>query len=166
MKKLILFVVLAGGFFSCRAQTKIDTVKQFEIVELPGYYKEKGIIFNEEYLVGIDMKDKKYRFTPTVEDIKNVEEIFIKQYNQVQQTNIDTKDFFCHWVRQYVGFIDNNGKKNIILQLINNKRPGKINRLLGRGWETNFVVMLSDDFYAVSTCYRVNIDTGEMTTSL
>jgi len=165
-KRLLFIVFLMGILFSGSAQNKTDTVKKFEVVELPAFYKEKGIIFNKDYPVGIEMKDRKYRYTPTLEDVKKGEEIFIGQYNQVRDTNIDAKYFFCQWVRQYVGLIDNNGNRNIIIQLINNKKPGKINKLLGKGWERNFIIMLSDSFYAVSTCYRVNIDEGEMTTWL
>ncbi|ASZ09869.1 hypothetical protein KTO58_26585 [Chitinophaga pendula] len=166
MEKQIIFIVfLVGLFFSSDAQNIVAT-KQFEIVELPNYYKANGILFKEHYRIGIDIKDNRERYTPSIEDIEKAEEVFINKYKQLQHANIDDKISFCCWVRQYVGFIDSKGRKNVILQLINNKKPGKINRLLGKGWETNFVLMLSDNFYAVSARYRVNIDTGEMTTGI
>ena len=76
------------------------------------------------------------------------------------------KKLFCHWVRQYVGFIDSNGNKNIIVQFIDNTKPRKINRLLGKNWEDVFIIMLADSFYKVSTIIRINIDTGEMSDKL
>ena len=120
MKNYLFFTVFViGTMITAKAQNNItDTAKQFKVVQLPNYYKEKGIIFSKDYTVGIDMRNKKYRYTPTMDDISKAEEIFNKQYNQLQKTNVDTKKFFCHWVRQYVGLVDSNGNKNIIVQLI------------------------------------------------
>lgn len=144
----------------------IDTTCQFSIVHLPDYYKEKGVIFSKNYIVGIEMQNMQSRYTPTKDDIAKAETILNDTYNKVQNTNIDIKTFFCHWVRQYIGLIDNNGNKNIIVQLIDNTKPGRINRLLGKGWETVFIVMLSDNFYAVSRRFKINIDTGEISSLL
>lgn len=163
---LLFFIFLIGTIINCQAQNNIDTIKQINIVHLSGYYKEKGVIFNKDYVVGIDMKQLQSRYTPTMDDITKEEEIFNKKYNELQKKNVDTKKFFCHWVRQYVGFIDSNGNKNIIVQLIDNTKPRKINRLLGKDWEDVFIIMLADSFYKVSTRFRINIDTGEMTTEL
>lgn len=164
---LFLTVCVVGMLITVKAQNNIaDTVKQFNIVYLPNYYKAKGIIFSKDYKVGIEMKSKKYRYIPTKEDLIKAEEIFNKQYNQLQKTNVDTKKIFCHWVRQYVGVVDSNGNKNIIVQLINNSKPRKIKHLLGKDWERIFIIMLADSFYSVSTRFKINIDTGEMTTEL
>ena len=167
MKSFLLIAV----FMVCTAivskgQNKTEQTNPFAIVNLPKFYKEKGIIFNDNYVVGIDISNKKSRYTPSVTDIERTEEIFSNRYNQLQGTSVDVKNYFCHWVRQYIGIVDSNGKRNIIVQFVNNKKPGKINRLLGKGWENNFVVMLSDDFYKVSSRYRINIDTGELSTDL
>ncbi len=143
-----------------------DTGKKVNIVYLPDYYKGKGIVFSGDYAVGIDMTNKRYRYTPSKEDISKAEEIFSTQYNQLQQTNINVKDFFCCWVRQYIGLVDSNGNKNIIVQLVNNKNPMKIRRLLGKDWEKVFTIMLADSFYAVSNRFRINIDKVEMAAGL
>lgn len=144
----------------------VDASHQFSVVYLPEYYKEKGIIFSEDYGVGIEMRNLQSRYTPTKDDIIKAEKIFQNKYNEIRKANVDTKKFFCRWVRQYVGLIDINGTKNIVVQLVENTKPRKINRLLGKGWETVFVVMLTDDFYKVSTRYRVNIDTEEISENL
>jgi hypothetical protein len=62
--------------------------------------------------------------------------------------------------------IDKNNTKNIIVQLINNKNRNKTNRLLGAGWEDDFVIMLADSFYSISKRFKINIDTGEIYTEL
>jgi hypothetical protein len=146
--------------------SNLDTSHQFNIVHLPIYYKAKGIIFSKDYKVGIEMSNEKSRYSPSIEDISKLEEIFSKKYNEAQKSNVNTKYFFRHWVRQYIGLIDYNGNKNIIVQLINNTKPHKVCRLLGKKWEEIFVIILADSFYAISTRFRINIDTEEVTTEL
>lgn len=167
MKNYSLFLLfLVGITMNIKAQYNTSTTKKNDVVYIPKYYKEKGVIFSEDYVVSIDITQLKNRYTPTIEDIDKLEDIFSKKYNEIQKTNFDTKDFFCHWVRQYVGFIDSSGNKNIIVQLINNTKPRKINKLLGKNWEDAFVIMLADSFYKVSTIFRINIDTNGMVTKL
>lgn len=167
MKICILLITFFGTILMSSAQdNNIDTSRQYNIIHLPAYYKEKGVIFSKDYVVGIDMRNLQSRYTPTKDDVIKAEKIFNDKYNEVQKTNIDTKTFFCHWVRQYVGLIDTKGNKNVIVQLIDNTKPRKINKLLGRGWETVFEIMLADSFYSVSTRFRINIDTDELSEKL
>jgi len=168
MKNLILlFIFLLGAILAGRAQgNSSDTARRFMIMYHPEYYKEKGIIFYKDYAVGILMHDLQYRYTPTDEDTRKADKLFNEQFNQVQKANLNTKEHFYCWARQYVGLVDKAGHKNIIVQLINNGKPRKVNRLLGKGWQEGFVIMLSDEFYAISTIFKINIDTGEMTTEL
>lgn len=149
-----------------KAQNDIDTSHKFSVIYLPSYYKEKGVIFNKDYVVGVEMQNFKLRYTPTKDDIIKAEQIFNQKHNEAQKATVDTKVFFCHWVRQYVGFIDTNGDKNILLQLIDNTKARKINRLLGKNWETVFTIMLSDSFYSVSKRVRINIDRSEISDKL
>lgn len=46
--------------------------------------------------------------------------IFQQQYNIVEKKTLDTKAYFDKWVWQYVGLVDKEGNKNIIVQLVNN----------------------------------------------
>jgi hypothetical protein len=75
-----------------------DAPKSYTERRLPGFYKWKGVIFNKDYVVGIEMEDMLYKYTSGIEDIKAAEEIFNKQYNGVQDTNVGTKLFFSCWV--------------------------------------------------------------------
>lgn len=144
----------------------IDTSHQFTVIYLPDYYKEKGVIFNKDYTVGIEMRNLQYRYTPTKDDVIKAEKILNDKYNEIRKTNVDTKTFFCHWVRQYVGLIDINGNKNIIVQLVDNTKPRKINRQLGKGWETSFVIYFADPYPGLGIPFRINIDTGEISDQL
>jgi hypothetical protein len=146
--------------------SNFDTLHESNTIHLPDYYKEKGVVFSKDYMVGIEMRNLKFRYTPTKDDIIKAEKILNIKYNDVRNTNVDTKTFFCHWVRQYVGLIDSNGRKNIIMQLIDNKKPKKVNRVLGKGWETSFVIYFADPHPGLGILFRINIDTGEMSDQL
>ena len=145
--------------------TKVASQK-FTVVFLPEFYKEKGIIFDNDYVVGIEMHDMQSRFTPSTNDITKAERIFIDKYNEVQKANVDTKSYFSHWVRQYVGLIDSNGNKNIIVQFIDNTKKRKLVRKLGKNWETSFVIYFADPYPGLGIIFKINIDKGNMTTSL
>lgn len=165
MKNLTLTAFLVTIIQTVSGQINATTEK-FTIVHHPEYFKEEGVIFGKDYDAGILISDLQYRFTPDDNDTRKADSLFNEQYNQVQKSNINTRDHFCNWVRQYLGLVDRNGHKNIIMQLVNNKKPRKINKLLGHGWQKNFTIMLGDEFYSVSTRFRINIDTGEMSTEL
>jgi hypothetical protein len=166
MKIYILLPVLFCTVLFCNAQDNFDTSRQFNIVHLPEYYKEEGIVFNKSYKIAVDITNIQSRYSPTESDIKKAEEIFMKKYNGIQKDSINVSSYFASWVRQYVGVIDKNNNKNLIVQLINNKNRNKTNRLLGKGWEDNFVIMLADSFYSISKRFKINIDTGEISTEL
>ena len=139
---------------------------KFTVISLPKFYKEKGVIFDSDYSVGIEMHGMRGRFTPSISDITKAERAFSDRYNEVQKANVDTKSYFSHWVRQYVGLIDSNGNKNIIVQLIDNTKKRKLIRKLGKNWETSFVVYFADPYPGLGIVFRINIDTGNMTTNL
>ena len=124
-------------------------------IHLPEFYKAKGIVFSDFYKIGIELRNIKNRFTPQLDDI-------IKAENILNSKSWYLKTINKNWVRQYVGLIDSNGKKNIIIQLINNSNHRKLNKMLGKNWTNDFVVMLSDEFYKIHKLLRINIDTGEI----
>jgi hypothetical protein len=159
--------LLAIASVSCKSQKVVQEAPQHTtVLYLPTYYREAGIIFHKEYAAGIEMKDLQYRYTPSKEDIMQTERIFQQQYHIVEKKSLDTKVYFDKWVRQYVGLVDKEGNKNIIVQLVNNTDRKKIDKLLGKDWRNTFIVMLSDSFYQVSTRFRINLDKNEMSTNL
>lgn len=163
---LLLLISFCISLMSQAQGNNIDTTHQFTVIHLPDYYKEKGIIFNKDYTFGIKIQSLQSRYTPTKEDAIKAEKILDDKYNEIQNTNVDTRTFFCRWVRQYVGLIDTKGNKNIIVQLIDNTKPRKLNRKLGKHWETGFVIYFADPYPGVGTVVRINIDTGEISDQL
>lgn len=167
MKHLLSLLLIYLGTLECKGEVlSIDTAKKFTLISLPKFYKEKGIIFDESYAIGIEVREIKNRYTPTIGDILIAESIFYKKYPLTLSEGKNTKSYFKRWVRQYVGLMDVYGHKNIVIQLIDNRKPKSINRLLGKGWEVDFVIMLSDSLYKVSKRFRINIQTGEMSDQL
>ena len=144
MKKIIFIITLFFVSINLHARQTFDTSKGINVIFLPDYYKQKGIVFTKEYDLKIDLGNIKERFTPSVDEIKKAEDIFFRDYPTVTKQTIDTKKYFCNYLRQYVGYIDSSGNKNLMMQLIDNSKPKKMRRILGRDWETRYIVYLSD----------------------
>ncbi len=127
-------------------QTNNDTVKNFEIICLKDYYNQEGIVFKENYDPHIDIPDMKLRFTPTLDEVKEVEMIFQRDYGKLNSQNTDVKTFYANYVRQYIGYIDTAGNKIIRICLTDNSNKRKMRRILGKNWETRYHVDLSEKF--------------------
>lgn len=140
-----------------------DTSKKVQIILLSDYYKQEGVIFSKEADVRLDLHNAKERYTPSVDDIKKAEDIFFKDYNSFTKQNINTKKVFCNYLRQYVGFIDNNGDKKIVMQLIDNSKPKKMKRLLGENWEKNYLLYFSDKIIYSYIVLTVNLTKEQIT---
>lgn len=167
MKEIVFIIsVLILSLDSKSQYVKQDTINNYILFRLPEYYKQNGVIFYKTYPIGIDLKNMAERYSPNIEDVKLAEEIFNKRYNDFIDKGIDVKTYFANYVRQYIGYIDKNGKKNIIIQLIDNSRPRKVKKMFSKDWQTHFVSRLSDDFYAISRIFRVNLEANEISTVL
>ena len=86
-------------------QSKCSVFKNYRVVYMPNYYKEVGVIFNKNYTVGIKMSNFQSRYTPTIEDVKKMEEFFIR-ITMICIKKMLIPKFFSHWIRQYLGLID------------------------------------------------------------
>lgn len=138
----------------------------YRIIKLPQYYQEMGVIFYKSYQVPIAISNIKERYDPSIVDIQKAESVLIEKFNLVRSMQYNAKEYLSKHVRHYIGLINNSGEKNIIVQLIDNSKKRKVNRLLGKGWETNFQVVMNDEFYSIAQTFRINIDTGEISTQL
>ena len=144
MKNISFIVTLLFISIILHAKQTSDTPKGINVITLPDYYKQKGIVFTEAYDLKIDIGNIKKRFTPSIDEIKKAEDIFFRDYAVVTKQNIDTKKYFYNYLRQYVGYIDCFGNKNLMMQIIDNSKPGKMHRILGKNWEKRYMVYLSD----------------------
>lgn len=116
MKRIFLFIGFAllsmGGYSQ---ESKLVTGK--------GY---TGYAFNEEHFVFMSVDNQKERYTPTKEDITQIEKILKDSINSVLK-----KQKYCNssinrntlkkYKRQYVGFITKNGDVVIWINFLRNK---------------------------------------------
>lgn len=154
-------------FSSCATnKMSVSESSLYQIIRLPQYYDEIGVLFYKDYQVPIAISNIKERYTPSADDIQKAESILIEKFNLIRNQQYNVKKHLSKNVRHYIGLINNRGEKNIIVQLIDNSKKSKVRRLLGKGWETNFQVALNDEFYSIAQIFRINIDTGEISTQL
>lgn len=95
-------------------------------------YSECGVIFPASYNLSIEISGLVKRFTPTIEGVKAAEQIFITQFKDLDHSKsnfpkafqiTNTKDYFRRFIRQYIGYEDVRGNRNILIDLIDNSRP-------------------------------------------
>lgn len=154
-------------FLSCTTNKMLASDSAlYQVIRLPQYYDEIGVIFYKDYQVPIAISNAKERYTPSVDDVQKAENVLIEKFNLIRNQQYNVKKYLSKYVRHYIGLINNSGEKNIIVQLIDNSKKAKVRRLLGKGWETDFQVVMNDEFYSIAQLFRINIDTGEISTQL
>ena len=138
---------------------------------MSSYYEALGVIIPKEYdesdLTWANF-DREYRFTPNVQDIKKAEEILFQGYNNhnrnLKSTGNDYQDIhdvqlhLKNYPRQYLGFINKEGDRVILINLLR-EMDSSILRENMHCWDSRFVVVidlsLSD---RGSTFYRANLE--------
>lgn len=95
-------------------------------VELNNYYKYSGNIFKAEYRPWFEISESKERYTPSEDDIIKAENIFLNTYNEKDDKQLvnfkegkSYKRKYYKWRRNYLGYLDGDGNKVIIIHLIN-----------------------------------------------
>lgn len=146
---LILFIPLIG--FS-----------QSKIISLEEYYSGKGVIFNKEYMSLLEIKDLKKAYTPTIDDVKKVETIFLNKYNSERgKQNLtkvnNPKKHFCKYNRQYLGYIDSNGDTIVIVNMLNFKNKSKAKKNF-ENWESEFIVAFGKYYEKNKFLFKVNLN--------
>ncbi len=109
MKMLFLSFWLLLGCFGTKGITSDSDL--YQIVRMPHYYNELGVIFYKEFSIPISIKNLKERYTPSIKEVEGAEIVLIEKYNLVRPNQMNVKRYLRNNVRHYVGFIDNNGKK-------------------------------------------------------
>lgn len=163
MKNIIYIITLLIISTSVQARQASDTAKGLEVISLPDYYNQKGIVFTEHYNLKVDLGDIKGRYSPSMNEIRKAEEIFFRDYATFTKQHIDPKKYFCNYVRQYIGYLDSNGSKILSMQLIDNSKPRRMNRILGRNWEMRYIVYLSDEIPFSNIVLIVDLTKGKIT---
>lgn len=157
MKRIKLITAFAILFSICSCSTSklpVPTFGKKSSVERRG----NDIIFDKDYMVGIELTNIKDRFTPSFDEIDSIK-ILVRNKN-IWNSLFPEKSS----INQYFGFIDKSDRKFIVVQIVNNKNPKKVNRLLGSNWEYDFVLMLSDEFYSISNRFKIDIENKSLYT--
>lgn len=147
--KFVIMPAIIFSLWSCSINKKTTAISiNKSLVERRG----NDIIFDKDFIIGIELDNFKCRYTPTFSEIESVKSLLRgekKWHDSFPELSS---------VNQYLGFIDNSNNKFIVVQIINNKNPKKVKRLLGFNWEYDYVLKLSDEFYSISNIFKVDLD--------
>lgn len=72
------------------------------------------------------------------------------------------KKRFWKYNRQYIGYIDGNGDKNILIHLLDFSNPRKAKKYFGKDWQTGFVSFYSESIKLSVYTYRVNLTQSKL----
>lgn len=136
----------------CYSQQKDNLLTS--IIELKEYYDGKGIIFNENYDPHILLKDAKKRFTPNDSAIIESEKILLEQYSTVNKAKSGKS--LKKFNRQYIGYINANGDKIVLIQLLKIKSQAKMNDKF-LDWQSEYIVGFGTFYERNTERYLVNI---------
>ena len=136
------------------------------IIRIDSLYKYYGVIIDSSKDVPIKIEAFKDRFTPDMKEVLNAETIFLQSYNEVNKASparsnakyiVDVKKEFKKYNRQYVGYIDIHGNRNIIIQLFDYSKKRMVNRQIGDSWKSSFIIMFAERPPFATLIYRVNL---------
>ncbi len=163
MKRLILVIIFLGCFCSVDAQKVISTKRASDHSTYVKGNNFEGVIFDENYTMLLNNYiDPKYqRFTPTLADIKSVENILQKKLKETYKN--DTNNYmrlssqaihsrlkkFC---RQYFGYIDKSGKKIIHVNCF-----PKAYEADTKEWNSEIMMVLDGG----TSCWRVEVNIND-----
>jgi hypothetical protein len=140
--------------------------QDISLIKIDSLYKETGVIFPKEYELSIIIQNMDKRYTPSLKDVAKADKIFLDNYNLANKSNSITKEaksipntrkYFNCFIRQYVGYYDTKGNKNILIHLIDNSKPKKVRKRIGDGWRKYFVIIFAQPMPFDILTYRVDI---------
>jgi len=171
---LILGVMILSSIkIYCQGKLKTDTSVS-KVIKIDSLFKCYGVIFGNKYIAPIEIQNVRERVTPTEEDVITAEQIFITQYNAVNQASEgrkgtklldDPKKYFAKFNRQYIGYIDNDGDLNLIIHLFDFSKKRKVKKYIGDSWTNKFVIVLAESLPFDIVTYRVNITQKKLYTT-
>jgi len=158
-KKIFLITILISLLTSSsfgQTEILIDDIKtdsKFEIVEGKDF---KGAIIPADYKINFNKNQLAQRFTPSKEDIIQAEIALTENYNKTMKKDPrvhrfkkikNVRSYFKDYVRQYLGYINEEGEKIIWIHLV---RFEKLQKEIGNiqlDWKSNIINGLGDVFY-------------------
>lgn len=104
----------------------------------------KGYIFSKEYENKYFIRSANKFFTPTINDINEVEKLLIIKAKDIKRNKISTQNKcwnyndLCKYNRQYFGEFDDNGNKMIFINFVLKKSTPD-------NWNKEIVILLEDN---------------------
>jgi hypothetical protein len=129
------------------------------------------VIFDSSYNPPIEIQNISRRFTPNETDIVAAERIFREQYNATNEATesrtgakfiTDVKKYFRKFNRQYIGYIDKQGDRNLIIHLFDYSKKRVVKKYIGDNWKNNLVIMFADKPPFEMVTYRINLTEGKL----
>ena len=144
---------MQGGIYS-----QIGSVIEF--ID-PSLFKGKGVIFVENLSPPIQLPKNAKIINLTKEQVYISELIFLNQFSQNATlaffNNKNIKKYFWYYNRQYLGFKDENGRINVIINLLN-FRNKKIAEKKFEGWGEEYFIGFGEYYEKNTLRISVNID--------
>jgi len=142
--------------------------QDIKLIKVDSLYSECGVVFPASFDLSIELENSKTRFTPSIEQITLAEQILLKEFKSLDHSNSnfpngyqiqDARKYFDKFIRQYIGYEDHRGNKNILIHLLNNTKPRKVKKTIGTNWKEKFIVILAQPMPFEILTYRVNLTT-------
>lgn len=167
LKQILLISLLVNVLKgNCQKYEQVPKSNKSTVIQNKKLFKYYGVIFDSSYEAAIKIKDIVGRFTPTEADISLAEDIFVTQFNlsnsrspeRKNAKSIDNvKEYYQFFNRQYIGYIDQMGDKNIIIQFFDFSNKKKVKRIVGDSWRRVFLGVLAENPPFETLFYRANI---------
>ncbi|HQX45547.1 MAG TPA: hypothetical protein PK209_13375 [Saprospiraceae bacterium] len=163
--KIVAFIVLNSSDLRGQTATNNNNLMS-RIISIDSLFKFYGTIFDSSYTSPIEINNIKQRFTPNETDIIAAERIFREQYNIANQSAEsrkgakfvnDVNKRFRKFNRQYIGYIDNENNRNLIIHLFDYSKRKAVKKYLGDSWKNSLVIVLSDNLPFEIVTYRVDL---------
>lgn len=154
MQKLLYisaFYILFGvNMLICCGHSDSSKTALPKIIELNKFYDGKGVIFSKDVYYSKDMIGVTW-FAPTISDIIEAESLLKDSINKcftddsLKRQNISQKLRKCN--RQYVGYINKNDHKIIVLRTLNFSNQESRDQFEDLRWD-KLLMFSTSDFYA------------------
>ncbi len=140
--------------------------QDIKLIKIDSLYSECGVVFPASHNLSIEVENLKTRFTPTIEEIAIAEQMFLTEFKSLDHAKsnfpdgsriADARDYFDKFIRQYIGYEDEAGNKNILIHLLNNTSKKKVKKAIGTNWKEKFIVILAEPMPFDIWTYRVNL---------
>ena len=134
MRALIILLILLSTTFVYSQNSRNYTNENL--------FKGKAIVFKENYKPPIKLPPNIEMFSPSDEEINLAELLIFERYDTDINWSKKTKNVkkkYWKYNRQYLGYIDSQGNKKIVINLLNFKCKKKALEQF-EGWEKGFFV--------------------------